>query len=78
MRFTATLSYKYCTPQMKHHRITVKRICHFVSQMVLYLRQTWGPLYSVLVYWPIFPVLLYCVRVQFCYNQTAENKEFIT
>jgi hypothetical protein len=28
------------TPQMKHHRIIVKRICHFVSQMILYL----GPL----------------------------------
>jgi hypothetical protein len=28
------------TPQVKHHRIIVKRICHFVSLMILYL----GPL----------------------------------
>jgi hypothetical protein len=24
------------TPQVKHHRIIAKRICHFVSQMILH------------------------------------------
>jgi hypothetical protein len=30
-------------PQVKLHRIIVKLICHFMSQMILYL----GPFYSV-------------------------------
>jgi hypothetical protein len=33
------------TPQVKHHRIIVKRICHFVSQMILYL----GPLLQCII-----------------------------
>jgi hypothetical protein len=34
------------TTQVKHHRIIVKRICHFVSQIILYL----GPLLQCTVY----------------------------
>jgi hypothetical protein len=39
-KYASQLSLVTNTPQVKHHRIIVKRICHFVDQMILYL----GPL----------------------------------
>jgi hypothetical protein len=48
MRFTATLSYKYASDEASQENCEVYSICHFVSQMILYL----GPLLQCMVNFP--------------------------
>jgi hypothetical protein len=61
------------TPQEQHHWIILKHICHFVSQMILYL----GPLLQcsgVNDSAEIFFKICICICTQRCHICTAESR----